>query len=105
MKGTKSGGSKETPQSKKKTVAPPTLSEWEKALKEAVELDSSGEGKTVGELAERTGFHRERVCRFLKKMICEGRAKCTPRGKQVISISGRCVRVPSYVLVKNGVKK
>lgn len=99
MKGTRSGGSKGTPQSKKKAVVPPTLSEWEVALKEAVESASPGEGVTVTELVEQMGCSRGKVCKYLRKLIQEGKVRPTPYGKKGESIAGRACCVPSYVFV------
>lgn len=100
MRGTRSGGSKGTPQSKKKAVVPPTLSEWEAALKEAVGSTSQGEGITVTELVEQMGCSRDRVCKYLRKLIQEGKVRPTPHGKRGESIAGRACSIPSYVFVK-----
>lgn len=88
------------PRSKKNEVPSLALSEWEQAIKEAVELTSSGEGVTVAELAERTGSSKGMIRNYLLRLIREGKARPTSCGKSGVSIAGRACRVPSYVLVK-----
>lgn len=100
MKGTRSGGSKGTPRSKKKAVAPPTLSEWEMALKEAASSASPGEGVTVSELVERTGDVRSTIVSHLKRLIRSGVVQPTTHGKRATAMTGRGCRVPSYIWVK-----
>ncbi len=100
MTGTRSGGSKGTPRSKKKVVTAPTLSEWELAMKEVAESAPSGEGFTVSEVAEETGISAGRIRTFLQKLIREGGARAVPGGKRGVAISGRACVMPSYVLVK-----
>jgi hypothetical protein len=60
----------------------------------------SGEGWTVAELVEKTGWTENRVRKAVKTAIAAGTATATR--KRVASMDGRLMPVPSYVFSGGG---
>lgn len=73
-----------------------TISEWLSEL-ERIQEQNPGEGQTVAEIAEASGYTNVKVQRLLREALKAGRLHCGRRPE--MAIDGRRLAIPVYTIL------